>query len=84
MNQIALRRDFSGVIVDSSAIRQVLGGAGQGWQDKSADHGRAHVVGCVRHFRHWSHRACWRLSQKSLRFQSIERHRTSLNVISSQ
>ena len=53
MIEIALRRSFSGVIAYSAASRQELGGAGQGWQDKSADHGRAHVVGWVGHFGHW-------------------------------
>ncbi len=47
MIEIALRRSFSGVIARSAASRQVLGGASQGWQDKSADLGRAHVIGWV-------------------------------------
>lgn len=84
MIEIARRRGFSGVIVDSSASRQVFGGASQGWQDKSADLGRAHVVGWVGYFGHRSHGTCWRLPQKSSRFQPSKRHRTRLKVASPQ
>ena len=83
MIEIARRRGFSGVIVDSSASRQVFGGASQGWQDKSADRGRAHVVGWVGYFGHSGHQAYWRSPQKRQRIQSSERHRTRLKAISS-
>ena len=83
MIQIALRRGFSGVIVDSAASRQVLGGASQGWQDKSADLGRAYGVGWVGYFGHSGHQAYWRSPRKCQRIQSSERHRMRLKVASS-
>ena len=45
-----------------------------GRQDKSADHGRAYVVGWVRLFAHWSDRACWRLRHKVQGIQCSESH----------
>ena len=77
MIESALRGSFSGVIACSACGLAVPGSApASGWQDKSAAHGRAHVVGWVRFFGHCSHRACWRLPQKSERFQSLKRQRT--------
>jgi hypothetical protein len=83
MIQIAFRREFSDFFAYSATSPDKLGGANQGWQDKSADHGRAHVVDWVECLAHLSHRAFWRLPHKSLRFQSSKRHRMRLNVISS-
>ena len=46
-----------------------------GRQDKSADIGRAHVVGWVRFFGISAHHACWRFRHKPQRFQRSERRR---------
>jgi hypothetical protein len=46
-----------------------------GWQDKSADRGRAHVVGRVRLFDHCGSLPCRRFSPIPQPFQYPERHR---------
>jgi hypothetical protein len=45
-------------------------------QDKSADLGRAHVVGRVRFFGDWTDRAYWRLRHKVQGIQLTERRRS--------
>ncbi len=65
-----------------SVVLSALTGTGglerdPGRQDKSADLGRAHVVGRVRFFRDWTDRACWRLRHKVQGIQRSERHRAA-------
>ena len=56
------------------AVRHVRGGEPtNGRQDKSADLGRAHVVGRVRFFGDWTNRADWRLCHKVQGIQRTER-----------
>ena len=45
-----------------------------GRQDKSADHGRAYVLGCVRFFALLSNLACWHLRHKVQGIQCSESH----------
>jgi hypothetical protein len=80
MIEIALRRRLSEIIAHLVVGQSEVQCTDQGLQDKSADHGRAHVVGCFRHFRHWSHLACWRSPQKPQRIQFSDRQRTRLKV----
>lgn len=82
MTQIALRRGLSGIIAHLGGEQTELQCTGRGWQDKSADHGRAHVVGWVGYFRHCDSASRRRLLRKSERFQSPERHRTCLKMSS--
>ena len=49
-----------------------------GWQDKSADLRRAHVVGWARFFDHSKRQARWRAPTKSQGFQRAERRRMPL------
>lgn len=52
MIQIVLHRGLSLVIACSDELHWERGGTGHGSQDKSADRGRAHVVGWAEHFVH--------------------------------
>jgi hypothetical protein len=47
-------------------------------QDKSADGGRAHVVGKIEEFTNVTNTGCWRFRQIVERFQSSERRRSEL------
>ena len=50
MIQIVLHRSLSLVIACSDGMRWVQGDTIHRWQDKSADRGRAHVVGWIEGF----------------------------------
>ena len=71
MSEIGLHRGLAAFGVGLSVGLGVQGNATNRRQDKSADHGRAHVVGLVGLFRLWTNRACWRLHHK---VQGIQRH----------
>ena len=71
MSEIGLHRSLAGLGVGLRVGQGVQGNTTNGRQDKSADHGRAHVVGLVGLFRLWTNRACWRLHHKA---QGIQRH----------
>jgi len=78
MSEIGLHRSLAGFGAFLS-VGQGTGGAGEhdnttnGRQDKSADLGRAHVVGRVRFFGDWTNRAYWRLRHKVQGIQRTER-----------
>jgi hypothetical protein len=71
MSEIGLHRGLAGFGVGLSVGLGVRGNTTNRRQDKSADHGRAHVVGWVGLFGHYTTRACWRLRHK---VQGIQRH----------
>ncbi len=75
MSEIGLHRGLAGLGVGLSVGPGVRGNTTNGRQDKSADHGRAHVVGWVGLFGHLTKRACWRLHHKVQGIQRIESHR---------
>jgi hypothetical protein len=68
MIQIALHRSLSGNIAPSDARQGEHGQTSRGWQGKSADIRRAHVVGWIEHSRHWDNSACWLLQNNAQRF----------------
>jgi hypothetical protein len=73
MSEIGLHRGLAAFGVGLSVGLGVQGNTTNGRQDKSADHGRAHVVGLVGLFRLWTNRACWRLRHKAQGIQRPER-----------
>jgi hypothetical protein len=74
MIQIALHRDLSWIIACSDVRQGEQGKISHGWQGKSADVRRAHVVGWVGHFRHWDNSARWLSRNKAQRFQGSKCH----------
>ena len=75
MIQIALHRGFSWVVACSEVRQWERGDTGHGWQGKSADIRRPHVVGWIEHFRHWDNSASWLLRNKAQRFLGSKRRR---------
>ena len=45
------------------------------WQDKSADRGRASLVGFIEYFRHYGSPVCWHFLVFAQRFQPSQRRR---------
>lgn len=75
MSEIGLHRGLADLGVGLSVGQGVQGNTTNGRQDKSADLGRAHVVGWVGFFGHWTNGACWRLRRKVQGIQRPERRR---------
>jgi hypothetical protein len=75
MIQIVLHRSLSSRIACSDGMQWKWGDTSHGWQGKSADVRRAHVVGWVEHFRHWDNSASWLSQHKVQRFQGPKRRR---------
>jgi hypothetical protein len=75
MIQIVPHRNLSLVIACSDGMRWVRGDTSHGWQDKSADVRRTHVVGWIESFAHCDKSACWRPHRKVQRIQCLERRR---------
>jgi hypothetical protein len=73
MSEIGLHRRLAGFRARLSVGQGVQGNTTNGRQDKSADLGRAHVVGRVRFFGDWTNRAYWRLRHKVQGIQRTER-----------
>jgi len=71
MSKIGLHRGLAGLGVGLRVGQGVQGNTTNGRQDKSAGLRRAHVLGWVGLFGHWTNRACWRLHYK---VQGIQRH----------
>ena len=75
MIQIVLHRRLSLIIACSDEMQWEWRDTSHGWQGKSADVRRAHVVGWIEHCKHVDTGAC-RLSQhKAQRFQGPKRRR---------
>ena len=70
MIQIAVHRSLSWVI-ECSEVGQ--GDTSHGWQGKSADVRRAHVVGWFGHFGHLKSQTCWLFRRKYQRIQRPKR-----------
>jgi hypothetical protein len=75
MIQIALHRNLAGHIARSDVRPWELGDRGHGWQDKSPDLRRGHVVGWIECFAHSTESTCWRSGHKAQRIQCIKRRR---------
>lgn len=75
MSEIGLHHGLAGLGVGLSVGLGVRGNTTNGRQDKSADRCRAHVVGWVGLFGHWTNRSSWRLRRKVQGIQRSERHR---------
>lgn len=75
MIQIVLHRSLSWVIACSDGMLREWGDTSHGWQGKSADVRRAHVVGWIEHFKHFDSGACWLSPYKAQRFQGAKRRR---------
>jgi hypothetical protein len=73
MSEIGLHRSLAGFRARLSVGQGVQGNTTNGRQDKSADLGRAHVVGRVSFFWDWTNRAYWRLRHKVQGIQRTER-----------
>jgi hypothetical protein len=73
MIQIVLHRRLSLVIACSDGMQWERGDTSHGWQGKSADVPRAHVVGWSRHFGHRANSTCWLLQHKVQEFQRSTR-----------
>lgn len=76
MSDIGLHRGVAGFGTDLEARAGGQGNTINGRQDKSADLGRAHVVGCIEFFEHYQMTTCWRLARIFQRFQRSERRHT--------
>jgi hypothetical protein len=70
MIQIVLHRNLSWIIACSDVGQPEQGGTSHGWQGKSADVRRAHVVGWFGHFGHLKSQTCWLFRRK---YQGIQR-----------
>jgi hypothetical protein len=75
MIQIVLYRNLSLVIAWSDGMQWVRGDTSHGWQDKSPDLRRGHVVGWIECFAHSTESTCWRSGHKAQRIQCIKRRR---------
>jgi hypothetical protein len=73
MMQIVLHRSLSLVIACSEGMQWEWGDTSRGWQGKSADLRRAHVVGWSRYFGHQDNNTCWLLQHKEQQFQRSTR-----------
>jgi hypothetical protein len=73
MIQIVLHRWLSLVIAYSDGMQWERGETSHGWQGKSSDLRRAHVVGWSGHFGHRDNGTCWLLQQKVQEFQRSAR-----------
>jgi hypothetical protein len=73
MSEIGLHRSLAGFGVFLSVGQGVPGNTTNGRRDKSADLGRAHVVGRAGFFGDWTNRAYWRLRHKVQGIQRTER-----------
>jgi hypothetical protein len=60
MIQVVLHRGLSLVIAYSDGMQWEREETSHGWQDKSPDLRRGHVVGWSRYFSHEVNGACWR------------------------
>jgi hypothetical protein len=75
MIQIVLHRSLSFIIACSVVKQGERGDIDHGWQDKSPDLRRGHVVGWIECFSALTACACWRTGHKAQRIQCHERHR---------
>jgi hypothetical protein len=73
MTRIAPLRSPSWIVACSDVRLWEPGDTDHGWQDKSPDIRRGHVVGWIENFVHWGKGACWRLLRKVQRIQCLER-----------
>jgi hypothetical protein len=73
MSEIGLPRSLAGFGAFLRVGQGMQGNTTNGRQDKSADLGRAHVVGQVGFFGDWTNRAYWRLRHKVQGIQRTER-----------
>jgi hypothetical protein len=76
MSDIGLHRGVAGSGTGLGVGQWVQGNTTNGRQDKSADLGRAHVVGFVEFLVHCQMTTCWRVFRIFQRFQRSERRRT--------
>jgi hypothetical protein len=76
MTGIALHRGLAGFGTALGVGQGVQGNTTNGRQDKSADLGRAHVVGCVEFFQYCKIATCWRVARIFQPFQRSRRRRT--------
>jgi hypothetical protein len=76
MIQIVLHRRLSSVVACSDGMQWERGDTSHGWQGKSADLRRAHVVGWFGHFGHRANSTCWRLRHKAQQFQRSTRRQS--------
>jgi hypothetical protein len=76
MSDIGLHRGVAGFGTDLEAGAAGQGNTTNGRQDKSADLGRAHVVGFVEFLEHCQMTTCWRAFRIFQRFQRSERRLT--------
>jgi hypothetical protein len=76
MTGIRLHRGVAGTGTGLGVRQVVQGNATNGRQDKSADLGRAHVVGFVEFLEHCQMTTCWRAFRIFQRFQRSERRLT--------
>jgi hypothetical protein len=77
MKQIAVRRTISKSLARLAGRQGRMAGSDHGLQDKSADRGRAHVIGRIGVFPHLPSLRCRRFTAILKRIQSAERHRRS-------
>jgi len=75
MIQIVLHRSLSLVIACSVVRQWKQGDIDHGWQDKSPDLRRGHVVGWIECFASSAGDSCWRSDHNAQRNQYRERHR---------
>ena len=75
MIPIALHRTLSWVIAVSDVRQWERGDTSQGWQDKSPDFRRGHVVGWIEGFEHPTVGTCWRSDPKAQWIQCPQRRR---------
>jgi hypothetical protein len=75
MTAIGLHREVAGSGTGLRVRQWVQGNTTNGRQDKSADLGRAHVVGCVGFFEYYEMATCWRVTRIFQRIQRSERRR---------
>jgi hypothetical protein len=76
MSGIGLHRGVAGSGTGLGVGQWVQGNTTNGRQDKSADLGRAYVVGCIEFFEHSQVTMCWRMTRIFQRFQLSKRRRT--------
>ena len=81
MSQIALHRSLSWMTACSDMRQSEQADTGHGWQGKSADLRRAHVVGWSRHCGHRANSTCWRLRHKAQQFQWSTRRQPFLTDV---
>jgi len=77
MRQIAVCRTISNSLARLAGRQRRRGDSDHGLQDKSADRGRAHVIGRIVVFPRLRSPRCWRLQTIFEQIQSFKRHRKS-------